>query len=73
LPRLFRRSPARRFGDADKQTAIQKLTALAQRIEKDFTPSDFFDDLVKKENDDSWKYGGRTIDGLAVPPKKISK
>ncbi len=57
-----------KLGDKDKHEAIKKLTKLAQATEKDFMPTDNLDVLLKKENEESWKYGGRSIDGFAQPP-----
>jgi uncharacterized protein len=54
-----------KLGNTDKHEAIKKLTKLAQAAEKDFIPNDNVEALLKKENDDAWKYGGRSIDGFA--------
>jgi hypothetical protein len=57
-----------KLGQADKHGAIKKLTELAQKAEADFVPQDGFEALLQKENDESWKYGGRTAKGRAKPP-----
>jgi uncharacterized protein len=57
-----------KLGETDKQGAIKKLTQLAQKAEKDFTPNQNFEVLLKKENNEAWKYGGRTIKGFSKPP-----
>jgi hypothetical protein len=49
-----------KIGQTDKLKAIQKLTALAQKAEIHFEPKQSLDELIQKERDDSWKYGGRT-------------
>jgi len=54
-----------KIGDSDKQNAIQKLTQIAQKAEKNFTPNDNFEALLQKEKDDAWKYVGRTINGFS--------
>jgi hypothetical protein len=59
-----------KIGLSDKQKAIQQLSVLAQRIEKDFEPRPFFDEVVQKERDESYKHGGMTVFGKAQPPKK---
>jgi hypothetical protein len=59
-----------KIGDLDKQSAIKKLTQIAQKSEKNFTPSDNFETLLQKEKDTSWKYGGRTTEGFAQENKK---
>jgi hypothetical protein len=43
---------------------------MAQRIEKNFEPKPFFNDIVQKERDESYKHGGMTVFGKAEPPKK---
>ena len=54
-----------KIGDSDKQSAIQKLTQITQKAERNFTPNDNFEALLQKEKDDAWKYGGRTINGFS--------
>jgi len=54
-----------KIGDADKQTAIRKLTVLAQKAEDNFTVHDDFESLKQKEREEAWKYGGRTIKGYS--------
>jgi hypothetical protein len=55
----------------EKQKAIQQLSAMAWKIEKDFTPNPFFDEVLQKEKDQSHLCGGRTVSGEAKPPKKV--
>jgi uncharacterized protein len=60
-----------KLGNTDKHQAIKALTKIAQQAEKDFkadTNYTNFDELIKKENDESWKYGGKTVFGNAKPP-----
>jgi uncharacterized protein len=59
-----------KIGESDKRQAIKKLSELAQRAEKDFVPNNNFEQLIEKERDNSWKYGGKTVFGDAQPPKK---
>jgi uncharacterized protein len=59
-----------KIGATDKQKAIQQLSVLAQRIEKKFEPKPFFSEVLQKEKDESYKYGGMTVFGKAQPPKK---
>ncbi|WP_207425499.1 DUF763 domain-containing protein [Pedobacter sp. SYSU D00535] len=56
-----------KIGLSDKQTAIRKLTEIAQKAEKNFVPNTDFDKLIEKERNESWKYGGRTVFGKAEP------
>jgi hypothetical protein len=57
-----------KIGQSDKLQAIKKLTALAQKAEDNFIPNNNFDQLIEKERNESWKYGGRTVMGKAQPP-----
>lgn len=50
-----------RIGDSDKSMAIQKLTKIAQNAEAGFTVKADFQGLLDKENQDSPKYGGRSL------------
>jgi len=62
-----------KMGATDKAEAIKKLHEMAARAEKDFIPNNNFDQLIQKERDDSWKYGGRTVFGKAKPPRQVKK
>jgi hypothetical protein len=62
-----------KLGNSDKQHAIKALHTIAARAEKDFIPNNNFDQLIEKERDDSWKYGGRTVFGDAKPPRQVKK
>jgi hypothetical protein len=53
----------------DKNEAIKKLHIAAKRLEADFQPNNNFDQLIEKERNESWKYGGRTVFGKAEKPK----
>ena len=57
-----------KLGNAEKTEAIKKLHDIAVRAEKDFIPNSNFDQLIQKEKNDSWKYGGKTVFGNANPP-----
>ncbi|MEN0003652.1 MAG: DUF763 domain-containing protein [Bacteroidota bacterium] len=56
-----------KIGQTDKHQAIAKLSELAQRAEQGFRPIEKLDKLLEKERKESWKYGGRTVDGFAKP------
>jgi hypothetical protein len=58
-----------RIGINDKNTAIKNLSKAAQRLEENFKPNDNFEQLIERERNESWKYGGRTVFGKAKPPK----
>lgn len=62
-----------RIGESDKLQAIKKLTELAQKAEKDFVPNNNLEQLIEKERNESWQYGGRTVFGKAQPPKQRAK
>jgi len=57
-----------KLGQSEKNDAIRRLTEVAQRAEKDFTPNANFDKVIQEERDNFWKYGGRTVMGNATPP-----
>lgn len=62
-----------KIGLSDKQDAIKALTLVAQRAEKDFIPQDNVEQLIEKERNESWKYGGKTVFGDAKPPSARRK
>jgi hypothetical protein len=62
-----------KLGNSDKASAIKKLHEIAAPAEKDFIPNDNFDELIQKERNDSWKYGGKTVFGDAKKPGKEKK
>ena len=57
-----------KLGNSDKLKAVQQLSEISQRIEKNFIPNPFFEDVVQKERNESYKYGGMTVFGKAEPP-----
>lgn len=57
-----------KLGNSDKQDAIKKLGEIARRAEKSFIPNANLDELIEKERNESWRYGGRTVFGSAKPP-----
>lgn len=59
-----------KIGQSDKQEAIRKLSVLSQQVEKDFIPNARLEELIREERDNSWRYGGRTVMGKALPPDK---
>jgi len=62
-----------KLGHTDKSAAIKSLSKAAQLLEKDFQPNNNFEQLIEHERNESWKYGGRTVMGKAMPPKQRSK
>jgi uncharacterized protein len=62
-----------KIGQSDKLQAIKKLTELAQKAEENFVPNDNFEQLIEKERNESWRYGGRTVMGKEKPPSRRSK
>jgi uncharacterized protein len=59
-----------KIGESEKKDAIKALTKIAQKAEKDFTPTQSVRKVIEKERKDSWKYGGRTVFGKSLPPDK---
>ncbi|MCU0449649.1 MAG: DUF763 domain-containing protein [Bernardetiaceae bacterium] len=57
-----------KLGHTDKADAIKKLSQMAQQAEAHFSPHNSLDELLQKENDNAWQYGGRTVNGWAKPP-----
>lgn len=53
---------------SDKLKAIGQLHKIARKAENNFTPNKRFSQLIEKERQESWKYGGRTVSGKAKPP-----
>lgn len=62
-----------KLGQSDKAEAIKKLHEIAARAEKDFIPNSNFNELIQREREKSWKYGGKTVFGDAKPPRKVNK
>ncbi|SEL76722.1 hypothetical protein SAMN04488505_1021063 [Chitinophaga rupis] len=62
-----------KLGQTDKQEAIRKLSVLSEKLEKDFIPNENFQQVIERERNTSWMYGGRTVMGKAKPPAKKDK
>lgn len=58
-----------KLGNSEKQKAIQQLSVMAGDVERSFQPRPFFDEVLAKERDDSYRHGGMTVMGKAQPPK----
>lgn len=58
-----------KIGETDRQQAIKKLSELSWNAEKDFEPNSNFEELIAKERNESWRYGGKTVFGDAKPPQ----
>lgn len=52
-----------KLGKYDKFKAIQNLTHLSQRIEKNFQPNANFEAVVNNERQNSFHFGGMTVNG----------
>ncbi|MBL6445641.1 DUF763 domain-containing protein [Fulvivirga sp. 29W222] len=58
-----------KIGHSDRQKAIKSLHELSMRLEKGFKPSpERFDKIIQKEQNESYKFGGRTVLGKSKPP-----
>jgi hypothetical protein len=57
-----------KLGMNEKQQAIKQLSVLAQDVEKSFIPKPFFNEVVRKEREESYKYDGMTVLGKAQRP-----
>jgi hypothetical protein len=62
-----------KLGNNDKKEAIRKLHEIASRVEKDFIPNNNFNELIEKERNESWMYGGKTVFSDAEPLKQKGK
>lgn len=58
-----------KLGDKDKSEALRNLSKISIDMEKNYTPNNYFDDLVQHERNQSYKYGGKTVFGDAKKPK----
>ncbi len=59
-----------RLGEKDKSEALRNLSRISMEMERGYSPRPFFDEWVRKERDESWKHGGKTVFGDAVKPKE---
>ncbi len=59
-----------KLGNKEKSEALKNLSKISGRMEKNYVPNNFFDSVVQKEKDESYKYGGKTIFGDSKPPSK---
>ena len=57
-----------RLGDKDKSDALKNLSKVSQQLEKGFEPNNRFDDIIREERENAWKYEGRTVKGKAKKP-----
>lgn len=63
-----------KIGYNEKSLALKNLFKVAEQRENDFVPNNNFEEVIKQERAESWKYGGRTVFGRAEAPKfKILK
>lgn len=58
-----------KIGELERSDALKNLSKISQEMEKVYTPSNYFDDLVQHERNTSYKYGGKTVFGDAKKPK----
>jgi len=59
-----------KIGVTDKKEALKKLHEIAVRAEKDFIAADKLQEVIEKEMQESWQYGGKTVFGDAKPPRR---
>lgn len=62
-----------KMGDNDKSDALKNLSKISQEMEKNYTPSNYFDDWVEHGRNTSYKYGGKTVYGDAKKPDDKNK
>ncbi|HEV7621124.1 MAG TPA: DUF763 domain-containing protein, partial [Flavisolibacter sp.] len=59
-----------KIGNKDKSEALKKLHQIAVKAEENFVPSYNAEQVIEKEREESWKYGGKTVFGDARPPQR---
>lgn len=59
-----------KLGYKDKSEALKNLSKISQGIETNYTPRNFFNEVIQHERDTSYKYGGKTVFGDAKKPDK---
>ena len=57
-----------KLGNTDKLQSINKLHQVVLQTETQFTPRFDVEQVIQQERADSWKYGGRTVQGKAQKP-----
>jgi len=62
-----------KIGLNDKNIALKNLSTVARNMDKNFIENDRFQDLISKERNDSWKYGGMSVNGPASRSSKATK
>ncbi len=58
-----------RLGYRDKSEALKNLSKIAADMEKNYQPGNYFDDLIEREKNSSYLYGGKTVYGDAKKPE----
>jgi uncharacterized protein len=59
-----------KMGQSDKSKALEALHKMSVEMETRFEPKPFFDKVVQHERDNSYKFGGMTVSGVAKPSRK---
>jgi uncharacterized protein len=59
-----------KLGNSDKQKAIEQLSKLALKVEDNFEPRPFLQEVIKKEREESYRYHGKTVFGNAKAPNQ---
>lgn len=54
-----------KMGERDKSDALKNLSKISERMEEGFTPNNRFDELIEREREQSYLYGGKTVFGDA--------
>jgi hypothetical protein len=55
-----------RLDNSDKRVAFRRLHNSILKVEKNFTPNNNFDEVVRRERKKSYRYGGMTVKGPAI-------
>lgn len=61
-----------KIDQSDKLKAVMALSKASAQMENHFEPKGNLQEVIEKERNESWKYGGRTVTGWAKKPDQLS-
>ncbi len=61
-----------KLGREESASALKRLAGLSAQLEKGFKEEDRVQEWIQHEREESYKYGGMTVAGPAVPPKSLA-
>ncbi len=57
-----------KLGNNDHKIAIRQLSQMSLDLERNFRPRPFLEEVIAREKEQSYQFGGRTVFGNAPPP-----